>query len=78
MLWVYDHYTYFYTFSTGIDFSRHNLTSTDISKVYPRVVRVKATTLYIQKAAEALVTHIFKASESFQNSKQTSRLNIYF
>ena len=29
MLRVYDHYKYFYSFSAGIDFGRHNLTSTD-------------------------------------------------
>ena len=26
MLWVYDHYKYVYSFSTGIDFRRQNLT----------------------------------------------------
>ena len=30
MLWVCDHYVYFYSFSAGIDFRRQNLTSTDI------------------------------------------------
>ena len=28
MLWVYDHYKYFHSYSAGIDFSRQNLTST--------------------------------------------------
>ena len=30
MLWVYGHYKYVYSYSTGIDFSRQNLTSTDV------------------------------------------------
>ena len=30
MLWVYDHYTYFYSDSAGIDCRRQNLTSTDV------------------------------------------------
>ena len=30
MIWVHDHYTYFYSYSAGIDFKRQNLTSTDI------------------------------------------------
>ena len=30
MLWVYDHYKYCYSYSAGIDFRRHNLTSTDV------------------------------------------------
>ena len=30
MLWVYGHYKYFYSYSAGIDFSRQNLTSTDV------------------------------------------------
>ena len=30
MLWVYGHSKYFYSYSTGIDFSRHNLPSTDV------------------------------------------------
>ena len=30
MLWVYGHYTYFYSYSAVIDFSRQNLTSTDV------------------------------------------------
>ena len=30
MLWVYDHYKYFYSYSAGIEFSRQNLTSTDV------------------------------------------------
>ena len=30
MLWVYGHYEYFYFYSAGIDFSRQNLTSTDV------------------------------------------------
>ena len=36
MLWVYNHYKYFYFYSAGIDFSRHK------TKVDPRAVRVKA------------------------------------
>ena len=28
MLWVYDHYKYFHSYSAGIDISRQNLTST--------------------------------------------------
>ena len=45
MLWVYGHYKYVYSYSAGIDFSRQNLTSTDMilmTKVYPRTVRVTA------------------------------------
>ena len=38
MLWVYDHYKYFYSDSAGIDFCRQNLTSI----VDPRVARAKA------------------------------------
>ena len=30
MLWVYGHYKYLYSYSAGIYFSRHNLTSTDV------------------------------------------------
>ena len=30
MLWVYGHYKYFYSYSSGIAFSRQNLTSTDV------------------------------------------------
>ena len=30
MLWVYGNYKYFYSYSAGIDFSRQNLTSTDV------------------------------------------------
>ena len=30
MLWVYDQYKYFYPYSAGIDYRRHNLTSTDV------------------------------------------------
>ena len=30
MLWDYDHYKYFNSYSAGIDFSRQNLTSTDL------------------------------------------------
>ena len=30
MLWVYDRYKYFYSYSAGIDFSGQNLTSTDV------------------------------------------------
>ena len=38
MLWVYDHYKYFYSHSAGIDLRRQILTT----KVDPRTVRVKA------------------------------------
>ena len=31
MLWIYDHYTHFYSYSAGIDFGCQNLTSTDVS-----------------------------------------------
>ena len=42
MSWMYGKYKYAYSYSAGIDFSRHNLTSTDVtSKVDPRAVRVK-------------------------------------
>ena len=40
MIWVYLHYNYFYSYSAVIDFSRQNLTSTDVNlttKVDPRV-----------------------------------------
>ena len=37
MLWVCDHYKYFISYSAGIDFRRHMLTS----KVDPRTERVK-------------------------------------
>ena len=37
MLWVYGHYILFYSFSSGIDFSRKKLTATD----GPRAERVK-------------------------------------
>ena len=30
ILWVYDLYKYFYSYSAGIDFRRQNLTSTDV------------------------------------------------
>ena len=30
LLWVYDHYKYFYSYSAGIDFRRQSLTSTDV------------------------------------------------
>ena len=30
MLWVWGYYKYFYSYSAGIDFSRQNLTSTDV------------------------------------------------
>ena len=30
MLWVYDHYKYFYSYSAGIDFRRQNLTNINI------------------------------------------------
>ena len=45
MLWVYGQYKYVDPYSVGIDFSRQNLTSTDIlstkaCKVDPRAVRV--------------------------------------
>ena len=30
MLWVYGHWKYFHPYSAGIDFRRHNLTSTDV------------------------------------------------
>ena len=30
VLWVYDHQTYFYSYSAGIDLSRQNLTSVDV------------------------------------------------
>ena len=30
VLWVYGHYKYVYSYSAGIDFSRQNLTSTDV------------------------------------------------
>ena len=39
MLWVFDHYKYFDSYSAGIDFRRQKLTS----KVGPRAVRVKMT-----------------------------------
>ena len=39
MLWVYGHYKYFPSYSAGIDFSRQNLTSTDVrSDVYRRQI----------------------------------------
>ena len=37
MLWVYGHYRYFYSYSAGTDFSRQNLTSTDVG--CSRIVR---------------------------------------
>ena len=46
MLWVHDHYKYFYSYSTGIDFKRPNLTSRRqilTPNVNPRTVRVKTT-----------------------------------
>ena len=30
MLWVYEHQKYVYSYNAGIDFSRENLTSTDV------------------------------------------------
>ena len=30
MLWVCDHYVYYYSYSAGIDFNRQNLGSTDV------------------------------------------------
>ena len=30
MLWLYDNYKYFCFYGAGIDFRRHNLTSTDV------------------------------------------------
>ena len=30
VLWVYGHYKYVYSYSAGLDFSRQNLTSTDV------------------------------------------------
>ena len=45
MLWVYGQYKYVYSYSAGIDCSRQNLTSTDVSflttKFDPHTVRVK-------------------------------------
>ena len=38
MLWVYDYYKYFYSYSAGIDFSRQILTT----KVDPCAVRLKS------------------------------------
>ena len=42
MLWVYGHCEYFYSYSAGIDFSRHNLRSLRqilTTKVDPRDVK---------------------------------------
>ena len=50
MLWVYENYKYFYSYSAGIDFSRQNLTSKRqilTTKVDPRTVRVKALKLIV-------------------------------
>ena len=38
MLWVYDHYKYFYSYSAGIDFTRQNV----MSKVDPSAVGAKS------------------------------------
>ena len=46
MLWVYGHDKYFYSYSAGIDFSRQNLTSTDVRfwllKSIPALYKVKS------------------------------------
>ena len=46
LLWVYDLWKYFYSYSVGIDFSRQNLTSTDVRfwrlKLIPNPLRMKA------------------------------------
>ena len=54
MLWVYDHYKYFNSYSAGIDFSHQNLTSTESHKVYPRPVRVKLFIMGIEMNREEL------------------------
>ena len=51
MLWVYDSYNYFFSYSAGIDFGRQIL----MTKVDPRTVRVKL----IPQTAEVQICQYF-------------------
>ena len=41
MLWIYDHYKYFYSYSAGIDFRRQDRRQILTTNVDPYTVRVK-------------------------------------
>ena len=56
MLWVYDHYKYFYSYSAGIDFSRQNLTP----KVDPRAVTVNIVSPAVALAQHKKRNYAFK------------------
>ena len=65
MLWVYDYYKYFSSYSAGIDFRRHNLCRRQImtTKVYPRTVRGKCW-LDVGPSSTTLAQHLASISET--------------
>ena len=70
MLWVYDHFKYFYFYSAEIDFSRQNLTSTNDL----RAVRIKQAcnriSVYIQEYQDKVQHCQAKLRLFFQPSKK--------
>ena len=74
MLWVYDNYNYFYSYSAGIDFSRQNLTSTDVRfwrlKLIPALQGLSASTVMDKIIRPDLVQHCPNVGPAFRMPNQ--------